>query len=160
MTDLTQAARGPNRRRVLLAGGAIVLAGAGVAAGRFFIRPNYDGRALTPNEAHSAALNGNALLVYIRRPDEWRRTGVGAGSHPLDMRRGDFAEALTALADGDRSAPIALICAGGVRSARLSRHLTEAGFTQIIDVPEGMLGSSAGPGWLRRGLPVTEWRPS
>ena len=39
-------------------------------------------------------------------------------------------------------------------------HLREAGFTNIIDVPEGMLGSGAGPGWLKSGLPLTEWDAS
>jgi len=41
-----------------------------------------------------------------------------------------------------------------VRSARVSNQLIAAGFTYIIDVPEGMLGSAAGPGWLERGLPL------
>ena len=36
----------------------------------------------------------------------------------------------------------------------MARRLSEAGFTQIIDVPEGMLGSAAGPGWLALDLPV------
>jgi hypothetical protein len=36
----------------------------------------------------------------------------------------------------------------------MSARLAEAGFTGIVDVPEGMLGSSAGPGWLARDLPV------
>lgn len=71
------------------------------------------------------------------------------------MRREDFVEALTVLAEGDLDRPVALICARGVRSDRTSTRLADAGFTQIIDVPEGMLGSRAGPGWLERGLPVT-----
>jgi len=28
------------------------------------------------------------------------------------------------------------------------------GFTQVYNVKEGMVGSTAGPGWLKRGLPV------
>ncbi|MCX8952452.1 rhodanese-like domain-containing protein, partial [Ruegeria sp. NA] len=39
----------------------------------------------------------------------------------------------------------------------LSNRLIEAGFTNIIDVPEGMLGSAAGPGWVRTGLPVRKY---
>ena len=49
------------------------------------------------------------------------------------------------------------MCARGVRSRRLTARLTEAGFTNIIDVPEGMLGSSAGPGWLKNDLPTTAY---
>ena len=73
------------------------------------------------------------------------------------MRRDDFVQALTELVAGDLNSPVALICARGVRSARMSNKLTAAGFTQIIDVPEGMLGSAAGPGWVRAGLPVMEY---
>ena len=32
--------------------------------------------------------------------------------------------------------------------------MTKAGFSNIIDVPEGMLGSAAGPGWLAADLPT------
>lgn len=40
----------------------------------------------------------------------------------------------------------------------MTERLRAAGFTQIIDVPEGMLGSGAGPGWLKRGLPVVTYK--
>ncbi|MEL6172182.1 MAG: rhodanese-like domain-containing protein, partial [Pseudomonadota bacterium] len=94
------------------------------------------------------------FLVDVRRPDEWEKTGVGVGANPIDMRRDDFIAELDKLTDGAKDAPVALICARGVRSARLSNQLTEAGYTNIIDVPEGMLGSTAGPGWLKTGLPT------
>jgi rhodanese-related sulfurtransferase len=70
------------------------------------------------------------------------------------MRSKDFIKDVSALLDGDRSRPVALMCARGVRSKRMTAALTEAGFTTVIDVPEGMLGSGAGPGWLKRGLPL------
>ena len=81
---------------------------------------------------------------------------MGEGAKPLDMRRKSFVAELDALVSGDRSKPIAVICARGVRSKWLSRQLANEGFTQIIDVPEGMLGSKAGPGWLRTGLPTNK----
>jgi len=153
MTTATPAS--PSRRRVLLIGGALVLGGGAVFASRWFnVSAQVTGSALTVQQAHAAARAGEILLVDIRRPDEWARTGVGEGARPLDMRRADFIDALLALTQGATETPVALICARGVRSRRLSRTLTEAGFTQIIDVPEGMLGSGAGPGWLRAGLPV------
>lgn len=93
-------------------------------------------------------------MIDIRRPDEWARTGVAEGAYPLDMRRDDFIEALAMLVDEQRDQPIALICARGVRSDRMSARLRQAGFDRIIDVPEGMLGSAAGPGWIARDLPV------
>ena len=105
-------------------------------------------------DAHAAAVAGRILLVDIRRPDEWGRTGIGAGAVPLDMRRSDFTDALLVETKGRRDAPVALSCARGGRSSRLSARLSAAGFTNIIDVPEGMLGSGAGPGWIKTGLPV------
>ncbi|WGI23243.1 rhodanese-like domain-containing protein [Amylibacter sp. IMCC11727] len=111
---------------------------------------------LSVEDAHDLALEGAITLVDIRRPDEWALTGVGVGAKPLDMRRKDFVAQLDGLVGGDRSQPIAVMCARGVRSKWLSRQLEIAGFTQIIDVPEGMLGSRAGPGWLRTGLPVVK----
>lgn len=109
---------------------------------------------LTPPEALERVKAGELLLIDIRRPDEWARTGVPAGAAPLDMRRSDFVPALQALMQDDDRIPVAIICARGVRSRRVSNLLEQAGFTQIIDIPEGMLGSKAGPGWVARGLPV------
>ena len=94
-------------------------------------------------------------MIDIRRPNEWQTTGVGEGAVPLDMRDPQFVQKLIALVP-TLDAPIALICARGVRSRYLAARLTEAGFTNIIDVPEGMLGSGPGPGWLGAGLPVTK----
>ncbi|WP_179379974.1 rhodanese-like domain-containing protein [Jannaschia marina] len=153
MTDQTLAAPRLSRRRLLiLAGGAGL---ASVAAATAYVRRDrFEGAALTPPETLAAVEAGEILLIDIRRPGEWEETGIAPGARPLDMRRDDFVAALTDLAGGDTGRPIALICARGVRSDRMSARLAEAGFTSIIDVPEGMLGSSAGPGWLERGLPV------
>ncbi|WP_424831050.1 rhodanese-like domain-containing protein [Ruegeria sp.] len=144
------------RRWVLLGGGAAVVAGFAIREYRL-IPEDYGGDQLTVAEAHTQALSGDILLVDIRTPKEWRSTGIGEAAAPLDMRREDFVQALTQLVKGDLAAPVALICARGVRSARLSNQLTEAGFSNIIDVPEGMLGSAAGPGWVRAGLPVGQY---
>ena len=113
-----------------------------------------DGR-MTAAEAHRAALAGDILLVDIRTPDEWKDSGVPEGALPLDMRRLEFVADLDRALDGDRSQPVALICAAGVRSARVAEALRRMGFSDVHDVSEGMHGSDAGPGWLRAGLPVT-----
>jgi len=118
------------------------------------LTPEYSGADLKVAEAHQQAVAGDIVLIDIRRPDEWRKTGVGDGAAPLDMRRKDFVDALATLVGGDLDTPVALICARGVRSAKMSKRLSEAGFTRIIDVPEGMLGSRAGPGWLASKLPT------
>lgn len=141
------------RRWVLLGGSAAIASGFAIRE-YLLIPQDYAGGRLVVAQAHQQAVSGEVLLVDIRTPREWRATGIGQGAQPLDMRREDFVQALMQLTGGDASAPVALICARGVRSARLSNRLTEAGFTNVIDVPEGMLGSAAGPGWVRAGLPV------
>jgi rhodanese-related sulfurtransferase len=118
--------------------------------------PSHAKGVLTATEAFAKAATGKITLIDIRTPQEWAETGSGAGAKRLDMRRDDFVFALDQLLGGDRTKPVALICARGVRSSRLSRTLREGGFTNIIDVPEGMLGSYAGPGWIERGLPISK----
>ena len=151
-------ARNLNRsRRWILIGGCAAVAGGFAIREYWLIPPDYSGRQLSVQDAHTQAVAGDVLLLDIRTPKEWQSTGIGEGAKYLDMRRDDFIPALTQLVKGDKGAAIALICARGVRSARLSNRLTEAGFTNIIDVPEGMLGSAAGPGWVRTGLPVRDY---
>ncbi len=140
----------------LLAAGAVI--GGGVFAGRWFnVGATVGDRALSVAQAHEQAATDDILLIDIRRPDEWSRTGIGEGAIPLDMRRDDFVTALTQIAGGDTGRDIALICARGVRSRAMSNRLAKAGFTAILDVPEGMLGSGAGPGWIASGLPVVAY---
>ncbi|NTV95399.1 MAG: rhodanese-like domain-containing protein [Thiobacillus sp.] len=97
---------------------------------------------------------GQLTLIDIRRPEEWRQTGIARGAVAIDMRRSDFAEALLKQVGGDRNAAIAIICRTGNRTTQLQRQLLKLGFTQVYNVREGMAGSAAGPGWLRQGLPV------
>ncbi|PCJ05336.1 MAG: rhodanese [Rhodobacteraceae bacterium] len=146
-----------SRRRILLGGAAV---GAVVMAGLWWRSqaPDHDRPRLTVAEAYQQAQSGDITLIDIRTPIEWTAVGVPVGSHQIDMRRQDFAEAVALVTGGDRSAPIALICARGVRSARMTLALSKAGFSNIIDVPEGMLGSRDGPGWLASNLPVARWQ--
>ena len=115
-----------------------------------------DGATLNVEQAYDLAAAGQITLLDIRRPDEWLYTGSGAGAHRLDMRRPDFTAALDGLLGGDRSRPVALICARGVRSKRMADQLSAAGFNHVLDVPEGMLGSDAGIGWIELGLPLVK----
>ncbi len=144
-------------RRWMLIGVCAAIAG-GFAIREYRLIPeDHGGGRISVAVAHEQASDGRILLVDIRTPREWRASGIGEGAVPLDMRREDFVNALTELTGGNQAAPVALICARGVRSARLSNRLIEAGFTNVIDVPEGMLGSAAGPGWVRAGLPVRKY---
>ena len=146
------------RRGVLTGAATLALGGGAIFAANWFNITAQAGQAgaLSATEAHMAANAGSITLIDIRRPDEWARTGTGVGANPINMLDRDFIEQLTALVDGDTTVPVALICARGVRSRKMGARLTQAGFTNILDVPEGMLGSGAGPGWIKRGLPVTK----
>lgn len=134
-------------RRALLGLGALA------AAGAFVLWPRgSEADTLSAEEAYRLAATGEIALIDIRRPEEWAATGLPEYAVPIDMRRRDFAEALAAAAAGR---PAALICARGGRSGRLARVLAGADpGNRIIDVPEGMMGSSAGAGWLAKSLPV------
>jgi rhodanese-related sulfurtransferase len=141
--------------RRMVVGGAVMLA-AGAAWGLLRPRASFAGENIDAPTAHARATAGEITLIDIRRPDEWQATGIGQGAKPLDMRQDDFAGALLRLVEGNAAAPVALICARGVRSARLSTRLAGAGFGHVINVPEGMLGAAEGPGWIARGLPLRQ----
>ena len=131
-----------------LAAALLILAGCSVQSGPELSAPD----ALAQSDA------GQLTIIDVRTPQEWRQTGVGKGVQRLDMRhpggpKGFIADVL-ANVGGDRTVPIGLLCRTGNRSGRMQRLLVDNGFTLVFNVREGMAGSSAGPGWLRRGLPV------
>jgi len=113
---------------------------------------------LSPTEASAQVAAGKMVLIDVRTPEEWRQTGVPVGAKRLDYRNRagerQFVERIVSMVGGDRNAPLAIICRSGNRSAQVQSLLTENGFTQVVNVQEGMLGNATGPGWLRRGLPV------
>jgi rhodanese-related sulfurtransferase len=114
---------------------------------------------LSAPEAFAKAKAGEVVLVDIRTPEEWKQTGVAPGAKRVNLNNpkggdGFVAEMLAALGQ-DKTRPVALICRTGNRTAMAQRFLEANGFSNVSDVSEGMAGNmSAGPGWLRRGLPV------
>ena len=116
------------------------------------------GPTLTAAAAHDQAKAGALTLIDIRTPAEWRETGIAAGAAPIMMQdpKGPdgFADAVLAQVRGDYTAPIALICRTGNRSAHMQQTLSDHGFTRVYSVADGMAGSAAGPGWIGLGLPV------
>lgn len=109
-------------------------------------------------DAFALAETGEITLIDIRRPEEWRQTGVAKGVNTINMLHPQglpgFAREVYATVGNDLDAPIVLICRTGNRTSRLQPILTEMGFTNVRHVPEGMIGSRSGPGWIARGLPV------
>ena len=113
---------------------------------------------LAAPDASAKVQAGQVTLIDIRTPGEWKETGVPKGAKLVNMVHPQgatgFVNAVLDKVNGDRAAPIALICRTGNRTTQVQRYLESQGFTNIHNVKEGMAGSSAGPGWIKRGLPV------
>ena len=114
---------------------------------------------VTADSAYAHAHAGKLTLIDIRSPEEWRRSGVPAGALMISMHapggEAAFAKSILRAVGGDKSKPIAVICAVGVRSRWAQRFLARQGHTSVQDVSEGMFGRGKHlPGWIRRGLPI------
>nr|WP_306029109.1 rhodanese-like domain-containing protein [Stappia sp. MMSF_3263] len=99
-------------------------------------------------------LADGAVLVDIRRPEEWKETGVIEGARLLTFFDGSgkvnpgFLADFTALAD--RNDPVVLICRTGSRSSVVARYLAErAGYSKIDSVEKGVMN------WIAEGNQVT-----
>ncbi|TVR01254.1 MAG: rhodanese-like domain-containing protein [Desulfovibrionales bacterium] len=114
---------------------------------------------LTAQEAWDRVQQGELTIVDVRRPEEWRQTGTPQGAVRLSFEthpggpEGFTHDLATALGE-DKTKPFAIICRTGNRTGLLLPFLQSKGFTAAKAIPEGMVGSSAGRGWLRHGLPI------
>lgn len=115
--------------------------------------------------AHDAYMNANRkemLIIDIRHPSEWRETGIGANAVALTMHQqggpAAFLNAVENLINGDRTTPIALICASGVRSSWAQHFLTAQGLSNVRHIPEGMLGRGPKAGWIDQNLPMRPYQ--
>ena len=110
--------------------------------------------------AHLLAQNGKLTIIDIRRPAEWRETGMPDTSVGISLQnflkkiRKQFPNDVFAALDGDQSRAVALICASGGRSAYAVGLLQEAGFVNVYDISGGMRGNGQAPGWMARNLPI------
>ena len=82
-------------------------------------------------------------LYDIRRPDEWKQTGLVKGSHKLTFVDSsgkvnpDFISRFTQSVAKDE--PVILICRTGNRTNALARHLIEQlGYSQVYNVRHGI----------------------
>ncbi len=114
------------------------------------------GPAIKPTEAHAKALAGELVLVDVRTPNEWLETGIPASGHSITMHQDPnvFLAQLLDKMDGDKTRTVAIICRTGARTTMLQGQLMQIGFTNVLNVVEGMLGGFAGPGWRKTGLPT------
>ena len=105
------------------------------------------------NAALKALVDGGVKIVDVRRPEEWRSTGVIPGSTLLTAFDAggrfnpDFPAAFEALVKPDER--VILICRSGNRSTVLARALsTQAGHTRVYNVADGIVG------WIEGGNPT------
>jgi rhodanese-related sulfurtransferase len=137
-------------RFTLAAGAALLISLSGCA--------QESGPSVAAPEAWSQAQAGQLTLIDIRRPDEWKQTGVAKGALEINMAHpqgaAGFVKQVEAELGGNKHAPVGLICRTGNRTTQMQKVLTDAGFTNVVNIKEGMAGSGAGPGWLARGLPT------
>ena len=109
---------------------------------RFFGGPVLSHAEISVVEAERRDAGGDALLIDVREPDEWRQGHApGATSIPL-------AQLSARLATLPRDRDILLICRSGNRSSVAQDLLARAGFERTINVQGGMIA------WQRHGLPV------
>jgi rhodanese-related sulfurtransferase len=125
----------------------------------FVTTPVIAGTVIDSSKALAGVKAGEMTLIDVRSPQEWRETGIPQGAKTVTIHdpKGleGFVAAATRAVGGKKDQAIALICARGWRSHKAANALQEAGFTNIINVREGMLGNPLdGPGWLDRKLPV------
>lgn len=105
--------------------------------------------ALPPHEVAERLATGQlALLLDVRSEEEFNTQGhiTGATNVPLDALS-------TAVLEGGldqyRTRPVAVVCAGGMRSAQATVRLTKVlGFTNVANLEGGMAA------WTREGLPM------
>lgn len=122
--------------------------------------PVVGGDMLSVGDAFTMARREQIILVDIRSQSEWKETGIASVARPVSMHERQFLSEFRTIVEEADGRPIALICAVGGRTAWLKMELSRRGITNIVDVPEGMMGSAAGPGWLRAGLPVIPYQAS
>ena len=98
------------------------------------------------DNAQLKTLLAQGVAIYdVRRPEEWRQTGVVAGSQKLT-----FVDAAGRLnpefmprfsAEIDKNTPVILICRTGSRTSTLARALAEQlGYTRVYNVRHGITG--------------------
>lgn len=85
------------------------------------------------NEAASRIAAGGVIVLDVREPDEYEQ---GALPDALHIPRGH----LEAQIEGrivEKTAPVLVYCAGGVRSAFAAKTLSELGYTNVVSVAGG-----------------------
>lgn len=95
-----------------------------------------------------AKLNTTANFIFldVRTPEEFN-SGHIAKAKMLDYRNSNFAEQAAKL---DKSKPVFVYCASGIRSNAAAKVLSELGFIKVYDLQGGLRA------WLAENKPVVK----
>jgi rhodanese-related sulfurtransferase len=106
------------------------------------------------NDQLKSMLEQGVPVYDVRRPEEWRETGVVEGSQRLTFVDADgrltpdFLSRFTGAVAKDQ--PVILICRTGNRTDVLARYLVEKlGYTKVYNVRDGITR------WISDGRPVS-----
>jgi rhodanese-related sulfurtransferase len=105
------------------------------------------------NQQLNEMLKQGVPIYDVRRPEEWRKTGILEGSRLLTFvdksgrLKPDFLPQFTT--EIDKNQPVILICRTGNRTDTLARYLVEKlGYTQVYNARDGITR------WIAEKLPV------
>ncbi len=113
---------------------------------------------ISPQQAHELAGKGEILLVDVRTPNEWAKTGLPEDAVAISLQDPQFLQKLEEAAGGDHDRKVAFICASGGRSMQVAQALKQYGWNNTINVAGGMTGSMRQQGWVQLGLPTKPFR--
>ena len=103
-------------------------------------------REVTPLEAHQLRTNPRAALVDVREDREWEQGHIPGARHVARSHlEQDFEAAVP-----DRSTPVVLYCAGGIRSLFVGQALRAMGYRDVVSMSGGFQQ------WKSLGLPWTQ----
>jgi molybdopterin/thiamine biosynthesis adenylyltransferase/rhodanese-related sulfurtransferase len=84
-------------------------------------------------EAQSRVDAGGVIVLDVREPDEYEEGAIPGAVHiPRGHLEGQVEGRLT-----DKTAPVVVYCAGGVRSAFAAKTLAELGYTDVVSMAGG-----------------------
>ena len=122
-------------RRVFL--GAAVISAAAIGFGLYQPEAHAENLTLEALSGQALATSEDTLLVDIRRPEEWKQTGVIEGALLVTYTDPQsFLQAVQPhLRDGQK---LALVCRSGNRTSQATRQIAQSINGHVIDVQGGM----------------------
>lgn len=99
-------------------------------------------------------------VIDIRTPQEWKETGIIAGSHTIMFFRPDGGYDLQAFIDAlnklgiNKETPFILVCRSASRTRTLGNFLSDKmGYRNVYQLTGGVLN------WMAHGKPMIDYKP-